>query len=77
MKPKNTAIAFIRTLGLELEGETAVEGSSVRAAPGKAPANTPRIGRIMCAVDDIEDVLARLRPHGAELVGEVVQYENK
>ena len=77
MKPKNTAIAFFRTLGLELEGETAVEGSSVRAAPGNAPANTPGIGRIMCAVDDIEDVLSRLRPHGAELVGEVVQYENK
>ena len=31
----------------------------------------------MFAVDDIEDVLARLRSHGAELVGEVVQYENK
>ena len=31
----------------------------------------------MFAVDDIEDVLARLRAHGAELVGEVVQYENK
>jgi hypothetical protein len=31
----------------------------------------------MFAVDDIEDVLARLRAHGAELVGEVVQYEDK
>ena len=31
----------------------------------------------MFAVDDIEDVLARLRPRGAELIGEVVQYENK
>lgn len=28
----------------------------------------------MFAVDDIEDVLARLRAHGAELVGEVAQY---
>jgi predicted enzyme related to lactoylglutathione lyase len=27
-------------------------------------------------VDDIDDVLARLRKHGAELVGEVVQYED-
>jgi predicted enzyme related to lactoylglutathione lyase len=30
----------------------------------------------MFAVDDIDDVLARLRLHGAELVGEVVQYED-
>jgi hypothetical protein len=31
----------------------------------------------MFAVYAIEDVRAGLRPHGAELVGEVVQYENK
>ena len=30
----------------------------------------------MFAVDDIQDVLARLRTHGAELVGEVAQYED-
>ena len=34
-----------------------------------APANTLGIRRIMFAVDDIEDVLARLQAHGAELVG--------
>jgi predicted enzyme related to lactoylglutathione lyase len=28
------------------------------------------------AVDDIEEVPARLQTHGAELVGEVAQYEN-
>jgi catechol 2,3-dioxygenase-like lactoylglutathione lyase family enzyme len=38
----------------------------------KAPVNTLGIRRIMFAVDDIEDVLARLQGHGAELVGEVV-----
>ena len=38
--------------------------------------NTLGIRRIMFAVDDIEDVLARLQAHGAELVGEVVQYED-
>ena len=38
--------------------------------------NTLGIHRIMFAVDDIEDVLARLRTHGAELIGEVVQYED-
>ncbi|GAA1555988.1 hypothetical protein GCM10009678_43780 [Actinomadura kijaniata] len=31
---------------------------------------------VMFAVDDIEDVVARLRAHGAELVGEVVRYED-
>ena len=30
----------------------------------------------MFAVDGIEDVIARLRTHGAELVGEVAQYED-
>jgi predicted enzyme related to lactoylglutathione lyase len=38
--------------------------------------NTLGIHRIMFAVDDIEAVLARLHAHGAELVGEVVQYED-
>lgn len=30
----------------------------------------------MFAVDDIEEVLARLRAHGAELLGEITWYEN-
>jgi predicted enzyme related to lactoylglutathione lyase len=30
----------------------------------------------MFAVDDIDDVVARLRGHGAELVGEIAQYED-
>ncbi len=46
------------------------------AEPGNAPANTLGIRSIMFAVDDIEDVVARLRPHGAELVGEVARYED-
>src|SRR5262245_3648454 len=48
----------------------------VGAEPKDAPANTLGIRRIMFAVDDIEDVFARLRTHGAELVGEVEQYED-
>ena len=44
--------------------------------PKSAPANTLGIRRIMFAVDDIEDVVARLRAHGGELVGEVAQYED-
>ena len=50
--------------------------SAVIAEPNNAPPNTLGIRRIMFAVDDIDDVVARLRAHGAELVGELVQYEN-
>jgi predicted enzyme related to lactoylglutathione lyase len=32
--------------------------------------------RVMFAVEDIDDTLARLRSHGAELVGELAQYED-
>ena len=105
------ATAFFVELGLELEGETTVEGRWVDRIVGldgvrsdiamlrtpdghsrlelskfhtppattaepNAPVNTLGMGRIMFAVDDIEDVLARLQAHGAELVGEVVQYED-
>jgi catechol 2,3-dioxygenase-like lactoylglutathione lyase family enzyme len=106
------AKAFFFELGLELEGETTVEGSSVdrliglqnvratlalmrtpdghgrieldkfhtpkavRAEPEDAPVNALGIRRIMFAVDDIDDVVARLLAHGAELVGELVQYED-
>ena len=49
---------------------------AISAEPKDAPANTLGIRRIMFAVDDIEDVVARLRTHGAELVGEVAQYED-
>jgi len=104
---------FFLKLGLELESETTVEGSSVdrliglqnvratlafmrtpddhgrieldkfhtpdaiRTGPEKAPVNELGIRRIMFAVDDIDDVVARLLAHGAELVGEVVQYEDR
>ena len=50
--------------------------AAVRTEPKNAPVNTLGIRRIMFAVDDIEDVLARLRTHGAELIGEVEQYED-
>jgi catechol 2,3-dioxygenase-like lactoylglutathione lyase family enzyme len=49
--------------------------TAVRAESQDAPVNTLGIRRIMFAVDDLDDVLGRLRSHGGELVGEVVQYE--
>jgi catechol 2,3-dioxygenase-like lactoylglutathione lyase family enzyme len=42
-----------------------------------APVNSLGYLRVMFAVDDIDDTLRRLRPHGAELVGELVQYEDQ
>jgi catechol 2,3-dioxygenase-like lactoylglutathione lyase family enzyme len=106
------AKAFFTELGMELEGETTVEGPwagsvvgldgvradiammqtpdghgrvelskfhtppAVRAEPADAPSNALGIRRIMFTVDDIDDVVARLRSHGAELVGEIAQYED-
>ena len=106
------AVAFFVELGLELQGETTVEGpwvdrtvgldgvrsdivmmripdgdgrlelaryqrpSAVTGGPKPAPPNTLGIHRVMFPVDDIDDVVARLRTHGAELIGEIVQYEN-
>jgi catechol 2,3-dioxygenase-like lactoylglutathione lyase family enzyme len=49
---------------------------AVRAGPANAPANALGIRRIMFEVDDIDDVVDRLRGHGAELVGEIAQYED-
>jgi catechol 2,3-dioxygenase-like lactoylglutathione lyase family enzyme len=106
------AKAFFAELGMELEGETTVEGPwvdsvvglhgvrsdialmrtpdghnkvelskfhtppAVKALPESAPSNTLGIRRIMFTVDDIDEVVARLRKHGAELVGEIAQYED-
>ena len=50
--------------------------AAIGAESKNAPVNTLGIRRIMFAVDDIDDVLARLRTHGAELIGEVAQYED-
>ncbi|WP_165984684.1 VOC family protein [Streptomyces sp. YIM 98790] len=50
--------------------------TAISPEPKNAPANTLGIRRVMFAVDDIEDVVARLRARGAELVGEIVRYED-
>jgi catechol 2,3-dioxygenase-like lactoylglutathione lyase family enzyme len=107
------AQAFFAELGMELDGETQVEGPwvgsviglddvradivmmrtpdghggveltrfhtppAVRVEPeGGAPTNALGIRRIMFTVDDIDDIVARLRDHGGELVGEIAQYED-
>ena len=49
---------------------------AVRAEPEDAPLYALGLRRIMFAVDDLDEVLARLRANGAELIGEVVQFED-
>ena len=41
-----------------------------------APVNALGYLRVMFAVEDIDEMVSRLSKHGAQLVGEVVQYEN-
>src|SRR5438094_4885443 len=105
-------IEFFRELGLELEGQTVVEGEWAGRVTGRgaqrvetammrtpdghsrlelsrflappvvsdhrnAPVNALGYLRVMFVVDDIDETLARLRKHGAQLVSsEVVQYED-
>src|SRR5688500_3585901 len=105
----DAAIAFFIELGMELEGETTVEGSwvdrvvglngvrsdiammrtpdghsrvelsrfhtpsAVRIEPEDAPVNALGIRRIMFAVDDVDDVVARLRHHGAQRADDITK----
>ncbi|MCC6797185.1 MAG: VOC family protein [Candidatus Hydrogenedentes bacterium] len=50
--------------------------NATRTGPEKAAVNELGIRRIMFAVENIDELVARLLAHGAELVGDVVQYEN-
>ena len=50
--------------------------AAVTAEPENPPPNTLGLHRVMFAVDDIDDVVARLRVHGAELLGGLAQYED-
>ena len=49
---------------------------STEGGNGDAPANTPGIRHVAFAVEDIDAVIAGLRARGAELVGELVRYED-
>jgi catechol 2,3-dioxygenase-like lactoylglutathione lyase family enzyme len=70
-------IAMMRTP----DGHSRIELSKFLTPPAvadhrNAPVNALGYLRVMFAVEDIDDTLARLRSHGAELVGEVAQYED-
>ena len=49
----------------------------VEIEPAIAPPNTLGLRSVMFTVENVDDTVARLRAHGAELIGEVVQYEDK
>ena len=49
----------------------------VEIQPAIAPPNTLGLRSVMFTVESVDDTVARLRAHGAELVGEVAQYEDK
>jgi len=49
----------------------------VGVEPAIPTPNMLGLRQIMFAVDDIDDTVARLLPHGAELIGEMVQYDDK
>lgn len=103
--------AFFIELGMEMEGETTVEGpmvanliglkevratlamlrtpdghgrieldkfhtpSPIRFGPIDAPVNTLGFRRVMFLVEDLDEVIARLRARGLEIIGEM-QYED-
>jgi catechol 2,3-dioxygenase-like lactoylglutathione lyase family enzyme len=49
----------------------------VEIKPAIAPPNAPGLRSVMFTVESVDDTVSRLRATGAELVGEVVQYEDK
>jgi catechol 2,3-dioxygenase-like lactoylglutathione lyase family enzyme len=49
----------------------------VEIEPAIAPPNTLGLRSVMFAVESVDDSVARLRANGGELIGEVVQYEDK
>ena len=70
-------IAMMRTP----DGQARVELCQYHTPPGpagepEAAANTPGLRHLTFAVRGIDEILDRLRPHGATLVGELTRYEN-
>ncbi|MDX6442959.1 MAG: hypothetical protein QOH71_33, partial [Blastocatellia bacterium] len=49
----------------------------VEIVPAIAPPNTLGLRSVMFTVQSVNDTVARLRAKGAELIGEVAQYEDK
>jgi catechol 2,3-dioxygenase-like lactoylglutathione lyase family enzyme len=77
LRDQRVEIAMMRTP----DGHSRLELSRYLTPPAvddhrNAPVNALGYLRVMFAVDDLDDTLARLHEHGAQLVGEVVQYQD-
>src|SRR5207253_5973533 len=76
LKDVRATLAMMRTpdgQGIELDKFHTPD--AIRFGPVDAPVNTLGIRRIMFAVEEIDALVARLRAHGAEIIGQM-QYEN-
>src|ERR1700712_4557004 len=72
LKDVQATLALMRTpdgQGIELDKFPTPD--PIRFGPVDAPANTLGFRRVMFAVEDIGAVVARMRAHGAELIGEM------
>ena len=72
LKDVRATLAMLRTpdgQGIELDKFHTPE--AIRFGPVDAPVNTLGIRRVMFAVEDIDDVVARMRAHGAAIIGEM------
>lgn len=73
-----SAIAMLRTPDGhgKLELTKFLAPAAVTAGPDAPPPNTLGLHRVTFTVDDTDDTVARLRRHGAELLGEITRYED-
>ena len=70
-------IAFVRTPDGHSQLELTQFRHPLATAPEAAPpANRLGLRRLMFLVEDLQDVIARLRAHGGELIGEVADYQD-
>jgi catechol 2,3-dioxygenase-like lactoylglutathione lyase family enzyme len=77
LRDQRVEVAMMRTP----DGHSRLELSRFLAPPvvadhRNAPVNALGYLRVMFAVEDLDDTLARLRPLGAEVVDDVVRYED-
>jgi catechol 2,3-dioxygenase-like lactoylglutathione lyase family enzyme len=77
LRDQRVEVAMMRTP----DGHSRLELSRFLAPPvvadhRNAPVNALGYLRVMFAVDDLDETLARLQKHGAQVVDEVVRYED-